>query len=105
MKRPASFEAEGPRPGQVSRPISITVEDEDEFILAVKQYKAQSGRQFPTCSELLEILKSIGYAKRIWKPVEPWSPTCGQSSSGWAVGRDSQGVVGWYSSVETPLSL
>jgi hypothetical protein len=56
----------------LSRPIGVTSEDEKEFIEAVAEYRARSGRQFPTCSELLEVLKSLGYAKRIWKPVEGW---------------------------------
>ncbi len=53
------------------RPIQVSAEDEFEFVQAVAQYKRESGRQFPTCSELLEVLKAIGYAKRIWKPVDP----------------------------------
>ncbi len=55
-----------------SRPIRITDGDEHEFIEAVAEYKRRSGRLFPTCSELLEVIQSLGYAKRIWKPVESW---------------------------------
>ena len=38
--------------------------DEIEFMGAMEQYKRRSGRMFPTCSEVLEVLKSLGYEKR-----------------------------------------
>ncbi len=38
--------------------------DTVEFIQAVNRFKAQSGRPFPTWSELLQILRSLGYEKR-----------------------------------------
>jgi hypothetical protein len=106
MNRTTSFDDEGQlpaKPVRMSRPIDITLEDEQEFFLALQEYKAQSGRLFPTCSELLEVLLSLGYAKRIWKPVPAWTPTVGQPSSGESVDRDSLPMVGWYSSVETPV--
>jgi hypothetical protein len=34
-----------------------------EFMQAVEQYKRLSGRQFPTCSELLEVVRSLGYVR------------------------------------------
>ncbi|MEN6556665.1 MAG: hypothetical protein ABFC54_00660 [Thermoguttaceae bacterium] len=37
--------------------------DEIEFMGALDQYKRRSGRMFPTCSEVLEVIKSLGYAK------------------------------------------
>jgi len=37
--------------------------DELEFMQAVERYKRTSGRMFPTCSELLEVLRGLGYAK------------------------------------------
>jgi hypothetical protein len=37
--------------------------DEIEFMSAIEQYKRHSGRMFPTCSEVLEVLKSLGYQK------------------------------------------
>lgn len=36
---------------------------EMEFMLAMKEYKDQSGRMFPTWSEVLEVLRSLGYEK------------------------------------------
>jgi hypothetical protein len=36
-----------------------------EFMAAMQQYKQRSGRMFPTWSEVLEVLQSLGYQKRI----------------------------------------
>lgn len=38
-------------------------EDELEFMRALDDYKRASGRKFPTCSEILEVIKSLGYMK------------------------------------------
>ena len=37
--------------------------DEIEFMKAMDDYKRRSGRQFPTWSEVLEVLRSLGYRK------------------------------------------
>jgi hypothetical protein len=37
--------------------------DELEFMRALDEYKRTSGRMFPTCSEVLEVLRSLGYAR------------------------------------------
>ena len=34
-----------------------------EFVQAMQQYKEQSGRMFPTWSEVLEVLTNLGYQK------------------------------------------
>jgi hypothetical protein len=34
-----------------------------EFMLAMNDYKQKSGRMFPTWSEVLEVLRSLGYEK------------------------------------------
>jgi hypothetical protein len=36
---------------------------EVEFMQSMQAYKASSGRMFPTCSEVLEVLRSLGYEK------------------------------------------
>lgn len=36
-------------------------EQEIEFMRAMDDYKQQSGRMFPTCSEVLEVVRSLGY--------------------------------------------
>jgi hypothetical protein len=38
-------------------------EEEVEFMQALDQYKRESGRMFPTCSEILEVIRKLGYAK------------------------------------------
>jgi|688.fasta_scaffold2030954_1 hypothetical protein len=37
--------------------------EEIEFMRAVEHYKHRSGRMFPTCSELLEVVRSLGYVR------------------------------------------
>jgi hypothetical protein len=37
--------------------------DEVEFMHALDAYKRSSGRMFPTCSEVLEVLTKLGYRK------------------------------------------
>jgi hypothetical protein len=37
--------------------------DEIEFMQAIERYKRTSGRMFPTCSEVLEVVRSLGYVR------------------------------------------
>jgi hypothetical protein len=37
--------------------------DEIEFMHALDAYKRASGRMFPTCSEILEVVRGLGYQK------------------------------------------
>ncbi|WP_437201578.1 hypothetical protein [Planctomicrobium sp. SH664] len=37
--------------------------DEVEFMRAMDDYKRRSGRQFPTWSEVLEVVRDLGYRK------------------------------------------
>ena len=37
--------------------------DEVEFMTALNEYKRTSGRMFPTCSEILEVLRTLGYQR------------------------------------------
>ncbi len=37
--------------------------DEIEFMRAMDDYKCRSGRMFPTCSEVLEVIRDLGYVK------------------------------------------
>lgn len=36
-----------------------------EFMQAIQAYKQSSGRMFPTWSEILEVLQSLGYQKSV----------------------------------------
>ncbi len=42
---------------------------EVQFMHAMDEYKRASGRMFPTCSEILEVLKRLGY-RQIESPEE-----------------------------------
>jgi hypothetical protein len=48
-------------------------EEEIEFMGALDAYKRSSGRMFPTCSEVLEVVRNLGYEKRPASPpaVDP----------------------------------
>ncbi len=37
--------------------------EEIDFMQALDAYKRSSGRMFPTCSEILEVIRSLGYIK------------------------------------------
>ncbi len=37
--------------------------DEIEFMQALDDYKRSSGRMFPTCSEILEVIRGLGYTR------------------------------------------
>ncbi len=52
--------------------------EEIEFMNALDAYKRNSGRMFPTCSEILEVLLSLGYAKNIVVPEEESADEIGQ---------------------------
>jgi hypothetical protein len=48
-------------------------EQEVEFMHAMDEYKRLSGRMFPTCSEVLEVLMKLGYRK-IAEPQALYQP-------------------------------
>ena len=64
-------------------------EDEVEFMNALDQYKRTSGRMFPTCSEVLEVIRGLGYEKRLSSPssdtptdeLQTNEPICDESES------------------------
>ena len=38
-------------------------DDEIQFMHALDAYKRTSGRMFPTCSEILEVIRALGYVR------------------------------------------
>ncbi len=46
-------------------------EAEMEFMMAMNDYKHRSGRMFPTWSEVLEVLRGLGYEKPVPHDAEP----------------------------------
>ncbi len=53
-------------------------DDEIEFMRAMDEYKRSSGRMFPTCSEVLEVLRGLGYVKMKSAAAEPAAEPAGQ---------------------------
>lgn len=51
-------------------------DDEVEFMQALDAYKRKHGRMFPTCSEILEVLRGLGYQKL---PLVP-QPVAGEAN-------------------------
>jgi hypothetical protein len=49
--------------------------DEVEFMHALDQYKRTSGRMFPTCSEVLEVIRALGYEKRTMQSQDNSPPS------------------------------
>ena len=50
--------------------------EEIEFMSALSEYKRTSGRMFPTCSEILEVVQKLGYAKvPVVEPLLPQETT------------------------------
>ena len=45
--------------------MTVSSQDTAEFETALKEYKKKHGRMFPTCSEILEVARAIGYNKPI----------------------------------------
>ncbi len=53
--------------------------DEIEFMQALDAYKRANGRMFPTCSEILEVIRDLGYVRlpaseRTTEPTLPALP-------------------------------
>lgn len=65
------IEAPSVKPGKTARRRQIdptTCErdysgEELEFMRALDDYKRRSGRMFPTCSEILEVIRGLGYVR------------------------------------------
>ena len=105
MAQSTSFDGDGRQStggATLARPIRVTDDEVREFQLAMEEYKQRSGRLFPTWSEVLEVIRALGYAKRIWRPVSTWAPLVTHEIGGTPGDDASVGVVGWFSRVETP---
>ncbi len=51
--------------------------DEIEFMHALDAYKRANGRMFPTCSEILEVIRGLGYVR----PATTETPATADSAS------------------------
>ncbi|HEV7278778.1 MAG TPA: hypothetical protein VGN57_01090 [Pirellulaceae bacterium] len=50
-------------------------DEEVEFMQALDAYKRRAGRMFPTCSEILEVLRDMGYV-RMTPEQRSWLDQC-----------------------------
>ena len=53
-------------------------DQEIEFMQALEAYKRSSGRMFPTCSEILEVIRNLGYVRL---PKDATSPATDDATS------------------------
>ena len=56
--------------------------DEIEFMQALDAYKRANGRMFPTCSEILEVIRNLGYVRQ--SPAEQTAPAADSSEAPFA---------------------
>ena len=55
--------------------------EEIEFMHALDEYKRANGRMFPTCSEILEVVRGLGYVKVEEKPESTDQPATEESTA------------------------
>lgn len=55
-------------------------DQEIEFMRAMDDYKHASGRMFPTCSEVLEVIRGLGYYQLSEEQAEELNLTPGEAS-------------------------
>jgi hypothetical protein len=56
-------------------------DQEVEFMNALDDYKRKSGRMFPTCSEVLEVLRGLGYVKLSANELGAFTPDASTASA------------------------
>lgn len=71
--RPSGEKTGTRKPRAPRRPDDFGPRAERDFLKAMERYKQSSGRMFPTWSEVLEVLTSLGYQKAA--PSSQSSPT------------------------------
>jgi len=77
--------------------------DEVEFMNAMDEYKRTSGRMFPTCSEVLEVIRDLGYVRLApaelatlrTESVESAEPESAKSELDSTEELEAAGVNGW----------
>jgi hypothetical protein len=69
-------------------------DDEIQFMHALDAYKRTSGRMFPTCSEILEVIRALGYVKTEVPatPVENATEASPEQPAGDAIATDAEPV-------------
>ena len=69
-------------------------DQEVEFMNALDDYKRKSGRMFPTCSEVLEVIHSLGYVKLSPCEIAAGSASHSAAASAKPMPNDLQTAVG-----------
>jgi hypothetical protein len=70
-------------------------DEEIAFMRAMDEYKRNSGRMFPTCSEILEVVRALGYVQQDAAIGSEWNPTLTCASTDSNDGSDeSQPEIG-----------
>ncbi|HGY91294.1 MAG TPA: hypothetical protein ENK43_09000 [Planctomycetes bacterium] len=65
MARSEAKVPEAPRPARKTSHYSTEVEDETlEFIRAIEDFKRKNAQPFPSWSEVLQVLKGLGYSRQ-----------------------------------------
>lgn len=59
-------------------------DNEVEFMNAMDEYKRANGRMFPTCSEVLEVIRGLGYAKLTPAELSARQPTLEEAQASFA---------------------
>jgi hypothetical protein len=65
-------------------------QDEIDFMRAMDDYKRSSGRMFPTCSEVLEVVRSMGYVRLSAEQVEMLGDTVEETPEPFNGGDNSE---------------
>ncbi len=64
-----------PRKGRANGPygwkLAPPTDEETEFLLAVEDYRHRTGRRFPALTELLGVLRGLGWRKVVEDTVDP----------------------------------
>jgi hypothetical protein len=100
QRRPGPVAGAGPQAQQKSkqyrrRQIDPTTcerdyrQDELDFMRAMDDYKCSSGRMFPTCSEVLEVVRSMGYVRLSAEQRELLGETLEHHTEPFACGDDA----------------
>lgn len=69
--------------------------EEIEFMHALDAYKRSSGRMFPTCSEILEVIRALGYIK-----ASPVIDTVAQGASSELTGAENDNSLSVSADIE-----
>jgi hypothetical protein len=75
-------------------------DEEVEFMNALDEYKRKSGRMFPTCSEVLEVVRGLGYVKIPPADFEVFRQTIAISGSAKPMPDDWQAQLATEASVD-----